>query len=96
MVDVHADAADAALVDLDLVKVRGRMGEALGRAPVVLPEVGAEAVLKRPVDGLGVGVDAYPLMPENRLPAAQIGRYLPFVLLIRRIVVDRRIDRRAI
>jgi len=51
-VDIHADPTNAALIDLDLVQTRGRMGESLGRAPIVLPEVGAQAVMHRPVDRL--------------------------------------------
>src|ERR1700722_12972918 len=51
-VDVHADPTDAAFVDLDLVQARGGVGEPLRRAPVVLPEVGAQPVLQGPVDGL--------------------------------------------
>jgi len=45
VVDVDPDAADVALVDLDLVQIRGGMGVSAWRAPVVLPEVGAQAVL---------------------------------------------------
>lgn len=45
VVDVNADAADAALVDFDLMQVGGRVGVAVGGAPVVLPEIGAQAVL---------------------------------------------------
>gem|GEM_PF-5208172 len=51
-VDVHPDPPNAALIDLDLVQTRGGMGESLGRAPVVLPEVRAQAVVHRPVDRL--------------------------------------------
>jgi hypothetical protein len=88
VVDVDPDAADVALVDLDLVQIRGRMGVSPWRAPVVLPEVGAQAVLQRPVDRLGVAVDAGPLVADDRLPASQIGRYLLLVLLVRRVIVD--------
>src|SRR5277367_3270431 len=68
------------------------MGAPLRRAPVVLPEVGAQAVLQRPVDRLGVAVDAGPLVADDRLPASQIGRYLLLVLLVRRVIVDGGVD----
>jgi hypothetical protein len=45
LVDIHPNPADAALIDLDLVQIRGRMGVSLRRAPVVLPEIGAQAVV---------------------------------------------------
>ena len=51
-VDVHADPTNAALIDLDLVQTRGRMGESRRRAPIVLPEVRAQAVVQRPIDRL--------------------------------------------
>ncbi|MDT5169389.1 MAG: hypothetical protein QOD02_2720 [Mycobacterium sp.] len=50
VVDVYPDTADVALVDLDLMQMRCGMGAASRRAPVVLPEVGAQAVLQRPLD----------------------------------------------
>lgn len=53
VVDINSNAADPALVDLDLVQVGGRMSETFRGAPAVLPEVGAQAVLQRPVDGFG-------------------------------------------
>src|SRR6185436_21183708 len=90
LVDVNPDAPDIALVDLDLVQVCGGMREPLRRAPVVLPEVGTQPILQRPVDGPGVGVHPDALMAEHRFPAAQIRRHLALVLVVAGIVVDRR------
>src|SRR5271165_1794940 len=92
VVDVDPDAADIALVDLDLVQICGGMSAAPGRAPVVLPEVGAQAVLQRPFDRFGVAVHTGALVADDRLPAAQIGRDLLLVLLVGRIVIDRGVD----
>src|SRR5262249_32196657 len=72
VVDVHPDPADMAFVDFDLVQIRGGMHVSLGRAPVVLPEVGAQAVVQRPVDSFGVPVHAGALMSDHRLPGAQV------------------------
>ena len=47
VVDIHPDAADLALVDLDLMQMGGRMRLATRRAPIVLPEVRAQAVVQR-------------------------------------------------
>src|SRR3981189_2957622 len=96
LVHVDPDAPDIALVDLDLMQVCGRMREPLWRAPVVLPEVRAKAVLQRPVDGPCVAVHPNMLMTQYRFPPAQIRRYLALVLVVAGVVVDRRVDRRAI
>jgi len=92
VVDVYPDTADVALVDLDLMQMRCGMGAASRRAPVVLPEVGAQAVLQRPLDCFRVAVDAGPLVANDRLPATQAGRDLLLVLLVGRVVVDRGVD----
>src|ERR1700739_5054909 len=67
VVDVDPDAADVALVDLDLMQICGGMSAAPRRAPVVLPEVGAQAVLQRPFDRLGVAVHTGALVAHPRL-----------------------------
>ena len=63
VVDIDSDAPDIALVDLDLMQVRGGMREPRWRAPVVLPEVRTQPILhqveidKRNVGGVGVDVN---------------------------------------
>jgi hypothetical protein len=56
VVDIHADAGDVALVDLDLMQMGGGMRPATRRAPVVLPEVRTQAVVQRPFNRLEVAV----------------------------------------
>jgi hypothetical protein len=92
VVDIHPDAADAALVDLDLMQMRGRVRLATRRAPIVLPEVQAQAVVKRPFDRLGVAVHAGPLVADDGFPASQVGRDLRLILLKGRVVIDRGVD----
>ena len=70
VIDVHADAPDGALVDLDLMQMGGPVGDLPRRSPVVLPVLSAQPVLDGPLDGLGVGVDAGALMAQHRLPTA--------------------------
>ena len=70
VVDVNAHPSHLALVDLHLMEMGCRMRDAPRRAPVVLPEIRPEPILKCPLDGLGVGVDADTLVPENPLPPA--------------------------
>ena len=92
VVDIHPDAADVALVDLDLMQMGGRMRLATRRAPVVLPKVRAQAVVQRPFNRLGVAVYAGPLVADDGLPASQVRRDLRLILLKRRVVVDRGVD----
>ena len=88
MVDVDAHTGHFPLVDLNLVQVGGRVRNPPRRTPIVLPEVRPKSILKCPLDGLGVGVDADALVPQDLLPPAYIRRYLALVLLERRVVVD--------
>lgn len=94
VVEIHADATHASLVDFNLAQVRCGVGETRRRTPVVLPKVGTEAVPQGPVDGLGVGrplrVGA-PAPPPTRAD----GEPHLFLLLRGGAVVDRRMDRGA-
>ena len=56
VVEVDTDSTNLTLVDLELMQVRLRVNEALGTSPVVLPEIRAQPVLQRPINGLGVAI----------------------------------------
>src|ERR1700733_10153640 len=58
------------------MQMGGRMRPATGQAPVVLPEVRAQAAVQRPLNSLGVAVYAGRLVADDGFPASQVGRDL--------------------
>lgn len=92
-VQIHADAVDLALVDLELMQVCPRVHIPCGRAPVVLPEPGSDAGTDHCVDHASVSVDAERSVADNRGPPLEVRRDQRSDFSSGRVVVDRRVDR---